>query len=536
VNSSGWEGFAALRMLYLMRLRARVRTFIASLKQPKRLIVLVLIVGLLALVVIGQSHDGATGGSFTGATAQRMIALLFTFFFVTTIVTALSNGVLAFTPAEMQLLFPAPIGTRALLSGHLLASVFKSLSASVVFSLFLRPWDTPFIQAVASYLALFLTLVLIGLTVDLSVIGLPRSRRKRISRLVASGVAIAAALVVGWQYVMADSVFSPKMLDPLGWPVRPWTDLFVARSADVYVGSLAVCLTISAVLAVRPLTYRGDIRESATHSSELVQKALKRMAKGNVGQDRPRTTGGRTLPMLPRWGGAGAHAWRQLSSLSRRRRSYMLLLVFTLFTGIGVGISSFNEMPALMAGAMVAILCFAGPLYVQCDFRSDYDSLAYLRSLPTPPSAMAAGQVLASVLVIYAFQLLMGTWVFAVIPPSQRPVWVFTFLTLPLLNALQLCIENGAFLFYPYRIDYTRGPPGAMQIARMYALMLVKMIVLLLSVACIGLPVWLIAFKAGMLVLAAIVGWLLLAFEVVMSVWLVGRIFTRIDPSRDLPD
>jgi hypothetical protein len=240
--------------------------------------------------------------------------------------------------------------------------------------------------------------------------------------------------------------------------------------------------------------------------------------------------------MLPRWGGAGVHAWRQLSSLSRRRKSYMLLLVFSVFTGIGVGISSWDEMPELMAGMMVGMLCFAGPLYVQCDFRSDYDCLSYLRTLPTSPAALAAGQVLASVIVIYAFQLLLGTWVFAVIEPSRIPVWIFLFLTLPLLNALQLCIENGAFLLYPYRLDYTRGPPGAMQIARMYALLLVKMLALIVSVACVGLPAYLIVAYLHMWVVAAIVAWLLLAFEVVMLVWLVGRIFTRIDPSRDLRD
>jgi hypothetical protein len=436
----------------------------------------------------------------------------------------------------MQFLFPAPIGTRALLSGHLVASIFKSMTAGLVFSLFLRPWSTPFLQAVASYMALFLTLVLLGLAVDLSVLEVPRARRKRYGRLFGLSAFAVAAALVGVPLLRSGGEFDPGSLDVLGVPAQPWVGLFTARSASSYLGSLGICLAVSAVLAIRPLTYCGNVREAATHTSERMQKMLKRMAKGNVGQDSPRTTGGRTLPMLPRWGGAGVHAWRQLSSLSRRRRSYLLLLVFTVFTGIGAGVSSARETPELMAGMMLGMLCFAGPLYVQCDFRSDYDSLSYLRSLPSHPSALAAGQVLASVLVIYGFQLLVGTWVFAVIEPAEFPLWIFLFLTLPLVNAVQLCVENGAFLLYPYRLDYSRGPPGATQIARMYALLLVKMLVLLLSMACVALPAWLIAFKLGMPLLGALVFWLLLAFEVVMMVWLVGRIFTRIDPSRDVRD
>lgn len=533
MSSGGWEGVAALRTLYLMNLRARARSLKVSMKQPRRLVVMLGMAGILAAFLFMQSDRGEVSESFTGESAQRMISLLFTFFFVTTIATGLSNGVLAFTPAEMQFLFPAPIGTRALLSGHLVASIVKSMTAGLVFSIFLRPWDTPFLQAILSYLALFMTLVLLGLAVDLSVLELPRARRKRISRVFGLGMLLLAGVIVGVPWLRAGA-FDSSMLAPLGWPVRPWTDLFVARSADDYLGSLGICLSISALLAVRPLTYRGNVREAATHTSERMQKVLQRMAKGNVGQDKPRTTRGRTLPMLPRWGGAGVHAWRQLSTLSRRRKSYLLLLVFTIFTGIGVGIGQVDEMPELMGGMMLGMLCFAGPLYVQCDFRSDYDSLSYLRSLPSSPSAMAAGQVLASVMVIYGFQLLVGTWVFAVIEPSQYPIWIFVFLTLPLLNALQLCIENGAFLLYPYRLDYTRGPPGAMQIARMYALMLVKMIALLLSMLIVGLPAYLIILWAHSVWLAAAVSWVLLAFEVVMLVWLVGRIFTRIDPSRDV--
>ncbi len=535
--SNGWEGFGALRYLYVLRMRARGRRLLKSLKQPKRLLLMVFIIAVLALVIAGKSLGNDDGGNlFAGANRERIVALFFSFSFVATMISAVSNGVLAFTPAEMQFLFPAPIGTRALLAGHLLAAMVKSFTASLIFSTFLTPAGTPYPQAVVSYLVLLFSLTLLGMAVDLGMLRVPRSRRKVAGKLVGLAALATAAGAVGLQVYRAGGKFEPRMLDVIGWPVSPWTALFLARSTDVFLSSLSMCLGLSALLAIRPLTFRGDVRESATHSSERIQKQLQRMAKGNVGQDRPQLSAGRTLPMLPRWGGAGVHAWRQLSSLSRRRKSYMLLLVFSVFCGLGAGISTVKETPEIMAGMMIGMLCFAGPLYVQCDFRSDFDCLAYLRSLPSSPMALAAGQIMASVLVIYGFQLLLGSWVFAVIEPSQYLLWIFIFLTLPLLNAVQLCVENGTFLLYPYRIDYTRGPPGATQVARMYALLLAKMILLMLSLLVVGVPAWLLAFKAGMPLLAALVIWVLLAFEVVMLVWLVGRIFLRVDPSRDLTD
>ena len=531
---SGWEGSAALKRLMLLRVRARARSLGSSLKQPKRLLLLVFLGALLSLIILGQSNSSAEHGAFAGANATRMVSLLLTFFFVTTTATAMSNGVIAFSAAEMQFYFPGPIGTRALVGCHLVTSMFKSLSASAVFSLFLRPWDTPYLQAVGAYLVLFLALVLLGVNVDLTLLDTPRARRKRMARgfVVLVFVGVASALLT--QMLSNDMQFRPEMLDTLGFPTLPFVGLLTAESLNAVGPSLSMCLGIIALLAVKPLAFRGNIRESSMHSSEQVQKQLKRLAKGNLGQDAAHKTGGRVLPMLPRWGGAGVHVWRQLSSLSRRRKSYALLLVFALLTGIGVGIKTFDQMPSLMAGMMVGMLTFAGPLYVQCDFRSDYDSLAYLRSLPSPPSALAAGQVLASALVIYAFQLLLGTWIFAFLEPGQYALWIGVFLTLPLFNLLQLCVENGAFLLYPVRLDYTRGPPGAVQIGRMYALMLVKFLTLGVAVLCSVLPGWAVAHWLGLPMLGVALSFGLLLLEVALLIWLLGRIFVRVDPGRDL--
>lgn len=532
----GWEGSRALLLLMRLRSRARLRGLIASLRRPRRLVLLLLLAAMIALVIAGQVAGGGAGHSgFEGQNAARMLALLLTFLMLTTAVGALSQGVIVFDPAEAQFLFPAPVGTRALLASHVVVALMRSLSGSLVFSIFLRPWDVSFLQASSGYFLYFTTLVLLGLNLDMASMHLPPARRRHRGRLVGLVALLAGTSLLAADVLKADG-FRPELLDRIGLPAHPWVAMLAADTREAYLSSLGWCLLIIVLLALRPLSFHGNLRESAGRTSEVVRRRLVRLSRGDLERDGPRRTRGWLLPMLPRWGGAGVHAWRQLSSLSRRRKSFALLVTLSVFSGVGVGLHSFREMPELMAGMMLGVLALAGPLYVQCDFRSDFDSLAWLRSMPSPPTALAAGQLLASTLVIFGFQLVLGSWVFLVVEPKALPLWGLVFASLPLVDLLQLCVENGVFLLYPHRLDASRGPPGALQLARMYALMLLKMLLLLASVLLVALPAWVVAVPLGQPVLGACLGWLLLLSECVLLVWVVGRLFVRVDPGRDLAD
>ena len=529
--SSGWEGLGALGMLMRLRARAKVRGFKASLRRPARVLLFLFLGAMIALVLVGQ-FQGGDGGGFVGSQAERWIGLLVSFLLVVSILGAVSNGIIAFTPAEVQFLFPAPLSTRALLASFLATGVLRCLSGSLLFSLFLRPWSTPIPQALAGYFLYFITLLLLGLLVDLAFVRMAPARRKRLGR----GLGLGALLVVVAVFFGPSFLGAPLDLERLQWlaiPGRPWTALLLADEPGEVGRAFAVCLAVPAVLALGPLLYRGNIRESAMHTSEEIQRRLARLSKGDLERaDRP-TRKGRTLPMLPRWGGAGVHMWRQLSSLSRRTKSYTLLVILAVFTGGVVGYQTEHQPFDVAATVIVVLLTISGPLYVQCDFRSDFDSLALLRSLPTSSTALAAGQMLASAAVIYAFQLALGGWILFT---TERHVvgWVLAFLAMPLVNLVQLCVENGVFLLYPHRIDYARGPPGALEMARMYAVMLAKFVVLGLSLVLVFLPAFLVAVYLEQMVLGIALGFGLLLLEVVLLVWAVGRVFLRIDPGRDL--
>ena len=76
-----------------------------------------------------------------------------------------------------------------------------------------------------------------------------------------------------------------------------------------------------------------------------------------------------------------------------------------------------------------------------------------------------------------------------------------------------------------------------MAFARMYALLLSKLVILGLMLGLAATPGFLLwRFLAFPVPAAALVSFLIALAEVMFLFWCVGRIFVRVDPSRDLND
>jgi len=531
VSHSGWEGMGSLLLLARMSAKARARHLMKSLRQPKRLVLLIVGLGMVGFFVFAQQQDSGGNPMFAGDKGDVILPLFLSFFFISTAVGAVANGSLVFTPPEVQFLFPAPIGTRALLFSRIGSSSFKSGTAALIFTLFLRPQGAPMWRVAVGYLLLFETLVLVSIAVDLCFMGKPRKLRRRWALLWAAVVILVAGVTVGVSRAQLGG-WSADVFVPLGIVARPWAAVLTAPNPGL---DLGLCAVVMALLLWRILGFARPIREQASETSEFVQQKLQRMSKGVVIPDKPREkTSGRVIPSLPRWGGAGPHIWRQFSVLRRKGMAFGMLIAFTLLMGGVLTFVGDDPRPQVGVGAMLGMLLFMGPMYVTCDFRSDYDNLAWLRSLPSSNTALAAGQILASALVLFGVQLMLTGWIVFAVPAGQRLWWVAGFLLLPFLNVIQLCVENGAYLLYPFRLDYTRGPPGAVEMGRMYALMLAKMLTLAAALGLAALPGlgvgWFLGNPAAGLALSA----LALVLETCLLVTIVGRIFRRVDPSRDL--
>jgi ABC-2 type transport system permease protein len=543
---SGLQGSRALRRLAWVRLRARVRAFVTDLRRPKRLLLLLLAVAVIGLLLFSQGRmearqKGLAQGGLTEIAAFLLLLPLLSTW------AAVRQGVIAYSPEEVHFLFPAPVTTRALLLTHLLTTAAKSFSGAFIFALFLRPAGGSFLLASLGYGLYLLFCVCLQVAVDLRCLRWPAETRRARARwlLLVLLVLLAGAVALAWWQDGQRSTGWPVMRHAV-LPMLPFAAVIAGGAlggAPSYPVALACVIGAVGALVWLVLAFRGDVREAAHKTSLVVAEKLAAVRSGKVFHDAPRErTRGTLLPMLPRLGGAGVHAWRQLSVLLRARKSYMLLLLLTL--GVGISTSLTGQRDAVRsATAMLAVLLFAGPMYVQCDFRSDYECLAWLRTLPTPPAVLAAGQLLASALVLYLLQLVLAGWIIVVCPAEQRLGWIGAFLALPVFDLLQLAVWNGAHLLSPLRPANTAGAPGAIAVLRLYITMAAVFLTILAAVAIAGLcgaALWFALPLAGVEgvpargVAAFVAGFAGLVTVTAVAVWCVGRLFIRVDCSRDL--
>ncbi|GJM20678.1 MAG: hypothetical protein DHS20C15_05930 [Planctomycetota bacterium] len=537
---SGLQGTAALLALIRLRMRGRLRRLRANLKRPKTLLLALLGLGFVALIVIAQAHndhDPARDELIASFPRVPLLSFFLTAFMVTTVIGGVRQGVMAFTPAEVHFLLPGPIGSRALILAHLINASLKVVFSALLFAALLTPGNTPWARALLGYSMIFLVLVALGLVVDLAHAKLSSAARKRRAKWIGVGLLGVAALVAALRlWLLPHDALAA--LAPLGWPAWPFVQLILGDDPQQI--ALGAALAVGALLALLSCAFGmpADVREAARGTSEVVQRKLKQMGKGQWMRDRPDAGQQRrsALRMLPTLGGAGPHLWRQLITLSRTRRGLAMLLWMT---SVILGTMLFTARDTLPVEAITAMgvlmPMFMGSMFLQCDFRGDYESLAWMRSLPCSPTALAAGQLIAGTLVIFALQLVFMVWALFNVDAAARPWVAGAVPMLPALVLLQLCVENGAYLLSPHAMPGSNGqPPGAGQLLRFYGLSLVKMLTLVAALVPPGLAGALVGYWSEQPALGLIVGGAVLWLETALAVGLVGRIYLRVDPSVDL--
>jgi hypothetical protein len=524
-----------------MRAKARLRRWLQRLRQPKHLLLAILVAGLAILYGLGM----ASSVDKLGDSVRRYRAFAGPFLLYMVGIWAwysARHGALVFSPAEVHFLFPAPVTTRALLLVHLIVRMLKATSTAVLFALFFRAPGSSYFQTLFGWVVFILTAVLLQVFIDTRFMGLPRRTRQRRANLAGLLVIAAAVAALGRAY-LEDGGFSLAVFRYLVLPVEPFLDLIFATEVSTAAGPLLIAASLMTVFAVFIFRTRRDVRESAQAASATAQRRLDRIRGGNVLADQPRDrTGGAILPLPPRLGGAGIHAWRQLSVLLRSRRSYATLVVVAIFVATLQVVTRQTRQAESAAIGLIMVLTLVGPFYVQCDFRSDFAVLPWLRSLPTRPTMLALGQMLSSALILYVFQFFLTFWILFVAHGGERLAWIAVFVALPVFNLLQLSVWNGAHLLFPTQLIGQGGTPSPTQIVRWY--LTIAAVIGLLGAALVAaiavgigthallqlIPVDVVWSRT----LGGLMGFAALCAVTCWSVVAVGRIFTAIDPSRDL--
>lgn len=460
----GWRGFAAVGALGL----------------------------LIALGVAMRWLPGAAEGR--PAVSPELLRSLGPLFVIAlALLATLTGGGLYFKPAEIDFLFPAPLGRRQLVLYNVLARARMALLSAFWIALLTLLRRDGFVQLlVGSFLALVFLQVLSQLAAVASAwLGarLPRAVRLGL------GGALALLLVAGLARGAAPGAISLEStgLRALAWVARPPFEVMTAESYTVMIAWTGASLAVLLVLGLAIASLDVVFREAVISRSRRRERELARMRSGGGafagGPARSRLS----LPRFPLLEGAGPLAWRQSVELLRNPRGVVTMAIVVAMTAAvaiyapfvtGSGSGESLPISALAwtgVGAVVAATLFMTDNFA-FDFRRDLDRMAFLKALPVSPLALVAGQ-LATVAVFRGLVQLLGIGAIALATGAiSLSAWLAAAAVALPASWAAASIDNLVFLVLPYRV--VPADPGDFGfVGRIMLVMGVKLVALALLAA-----------------------------------------------------
>lgn len=455
----------------VLRQRAAVRGLGRWVRTPRGALSALVVAGLgvlwLASVVLVGPEVGRVAVRGTGV-LEGLAPLSLAVVALVQVLATPEEDALAFHPADVHLIFPAPVGRRDLLKLKLLSLVLVAVPPGLLLGL-LAGSAAP--NPVGAVLAVVGVLSLMG-TATVFVALLRRRLGLRLGRagalalgallLGVGGTAVAAALpddvgvLVGLARVTSHPVAVGLLLPFVAaGRMAGAVDLpsLLAWSAALY-GVLGLVVTATLALDV-------DWVEDAVAGTARLQGALERVRQGGLtGLGGVRRT---TVPLPPHLGGIGTLAWRGLVGAVRRSGVLVAVgLTSALFLGVLLPLSRLlaeEYGDAAVIGQAAVVLPLASmllPQLLRVDLRADLDRLDGLRALPIRPIVVVVAAVVPAVVLVVVVQA-----VCLVALAGLHPARALDLLRCGIGGAgfalLVVAVDNALFLVWPTRAEVGRA-------------------------------------------------------------------------------
>ncbi|HEX2077563.1 MAG TPA: putative ABC exporter domain-containing protein [Longimicrobium sp.] len=446
------------------RARRRMRTFRGFVSTMVGTVFFLVLLGsqLMVLLVEGDApppHDATVQG--------------FCFWFLLLLVPALlAADAPFFWPQEVQFLFAAPVSRRELMVYQLLSRGWVQVLSGLWFALLtMRMAYHPAAAIPAVVLATLFLYTVTQLAALLRLrIGdlLPAAAGRAVRPLLwIAGGALGFSLyrdaqAVGFGAAVGDAFDSPLMRAAT-LPVRPFGELFAAQTTAAAVAWTGVCAAMVAAAAGGALWMDVDFRERSLVSSARRFERMRRIrgGRGGIGAGTPKNRRLR-VPAFAFLGSAAPVARRQAYELGRGLRTLWSLALPAVMAFVYViALPSWMGPPGEDGGPLgtslvilVVVFAMLASGGFSIDFRRDVERLAYLRSLPLRPGAVAVGEVfLAAALIgIAGLLLLAGSAAVMDWRVAPRMAALAAAIALP-VAWLSVTLENWIFLLFPTRVQ-----------------------------------------------------------------------------------
>jgi ABC-2 type transport system permease protein len=495
----------AFAYLFATSLRNRVRRRLSRLRSPRYALALCVGLAYIAMLLIRPAGFRASPRDYALPydSAGDVLAL------ASTVGLALiaakwwlfgaPSGSLAFSPAEVQFLFSAPIRRRDLVLYRVLSTQFALLLSAMFVGLLLRRGAVglPAPLRIIGLWVLFSTLFLHQMAVTLVRTGAAergRGLRRNAPALVVVGVAILLLVVTIGRGIPPVHSFGelPAALTAVGVALHgPIPSAVLAPFrwllAPAYAPSAATWVrAIGPACIILVLHYLWVLRADATFETAAVEASARRAARlaaratgtgalgtasGTTGAV-PRTAPRPWFPLAPSGPAWMAIVWKNTVNLTRGlalglvvRMVLAITILMVTFRAAGVfgSLSGHSAAtPATITAAIALIgagyLALLGPLAIRNDFRQDLPYLPVLRTFPIRGRTVVLAEILAPTLALSAVQLALLALSYALtldavtvdIPLATRTLALAgAVVAVPVLNAVSFTIQNTLTLLFP---------------------------------------------------------------------------------------
>lgn len=458
-----------------------------------------------------------------------------------------ASRMLAFAPAEVDQLFPAPFSRRQLIAYRMLKVSLGSLFTGVFYTLI---FGGASVSWGVSFFAACLAWIFAGLfTMTFALVEAMLGQRARLLRLLPQAVLVIALAAAAWQVIGAAIAENPAerarlmlrspVLGILALPFRPFIMLFTAQSWAREVPLwLAVCAGQVGLLAAVTLRLDTAWLDTSIAATNARAERLEQRRKG--GRRTGRGPGGRLSGLIP-----GLHFLGPSRAIIRRHlhaAPSTLLVPLGVIAGL-IGVVAviryatsgqhYAEVVVRLATTMGGMVLLFLPMSVRCDFRGDLDHLETLKTLPLSPAAIVRAELAlpTALLVITAWEVLALAAYFG---PSGA-IYPAVAIIIPPAAVLLMAVENALFLFAPTR----QGPAqaAALQVTGKRIITFTAKAIVLALCAGLGLGAAFLARALGgpVLVMGLAAAAVLTALAIA-SVWVVSVLYRRFDVAVDMPD
>jgi hypothetical protein len=465
--------------------RNRLLMHAGRLRRPRYALALIIGGAYIWSFLLRPTGRAGVASALLGAPAEKVVALLVALTLMGSWVFGSDATALAFSPAEVSMLFPAPLSRRALIGYKLFRSQIVVLVNSLIWVFVLRRGGTALpapLRAVAIWM-LFSTLNLhrLGAAIVRSSwrehrAAALRRHRVAIALFAALWVCIAAGLVAhraellaaGGVDAMLGALTRVLSAAPASIGLYPF-DLMSAPTFAATVGAWTRAIVPAAVLLALHVIW--VLRTDAAFEEAAVEASAERARR--IDSARARRSGGAmvvprgtstssTLALSATGHPAAAILWKNMLCLWRTARLRLFIGPLALAIGFGVvtsaGGSRFGEGLATSAVMMCAMLLLFGGRLIRNDLRHDMQHLALIKSLPLSPHALVAAEVASAALPMAAVQLVLllvayvaalASGTMPVGPATAGALLIAAPFAMAALTGAALTIQNGTAVLFP---------------------------------------------------------------------------------------